>query len=147
MNRKDTVLNIEALKEGLKKHNERPDGPLFKMQNDPRVLPVGRFLRDHSLDELPQLWNVLRGDMSLIGPRPHLPDEVIEYSTYDYLRLECIPGISCLPQIRGRNEIGFREWVDLDLEYRKNWSLGYDFKILFKTILVVLAPVKRIIKR
>lgn len=135
------VINAEALKESLRKHNERPDGPLFKLTDDPRVTRIGRFLRKTSLDEIPQLWNVLKGDMSLIGPRPHLPDEVAEYSDADKLRLECIPGIACLPQILGRDSLGFREWVDLDLKYRKNWSLKYDFTIFFKTVQVVLRPI------
>ncbi len=135
------VMNAEALKQTLLHQNERPDGPLFKLSNDPRVTRIGRFLRKTSLDEIPQLWNVLKGDMSLIGPRPHLPDEVAAYEDADRLRLECIPGISCLPQIRGRDTIGFREWVDLDLEYRKNWSLSFDFAIFFKTVQVVLHPV------
>ncbi|MDC7228003.1 MAG: sugar transferase [Spirochaetales bacterium] len=135
------VKNAEALKAELLKYNERPDGPLFKMKDDPRVTKIGRFLRKTSLDELPQLWNVLKGDMSLIGPRPHLPEEVDEYDNYDHLRLECMPGVSCLPQIKGRDDLGFREWVDLDLEYRKNWTFMYDFKILWQTAKVVLDPV------
>jgi len=135
------VLNADALKKDLMDLNERPDGPLFKLTNDPRVTKIGRFIRKTSLDELPQLWNVLRGDMSLIGPRPHLPSEVEAYSDVDNLRLECIPGISCLPQIYGRDSLGFRQWVDYDLQYRKEWSLGYDFRILFKTVGVVLSPV------
>jgi exopolysaccharide biosynthesis polyprenyl glycosylphosphotransferase len=134
------VPNAEALKKELLARNERPDGPLFKLTNDPRVTKIGKFLRDSSLDEIPQLWNVLKGDMSLIGPRPHLPSEVKEYSDQDNLRLECIPGISCLPQIFGRDTLGFREWVDYDLKYRKEWSLFYDCKIFVKTIFVVLKP-------
>lgn len=134
------ILNADSLKEQLLKFNERPDGPLFKLTDDPRVTPVGRFLRKTSLDEIPQFFNVLRGDMSLIGPRPHLPSEVLSYSDKDNLRLECIPGISCLPQIYGRDTLGFREWVDLDLKYRKNWSLFYDIKIMFKTARIVLEP-------
>jgi lipopolysaccharide/colanic/teichoic acid biosynthesis glycosyltransferase len=135
------VPNAEELKKDLLDRNERPDGPLFKLTNDPRVTKVGRFLRKSSLDELPQFWNVLKGDMSIIGPRPQLPHEVAEYGDEDNLRLECIPGISCLPQIYGRNTLGFRDWINLDLEYRKNWSLTYDFLILFKTAKVVLKPV------
>ena len=134
------VPKAEALKKDLLKFNERPDGPLFKMPDDPRVTKIGRFLRKTSLDEIPQFWNVLKGDMSLIGPRPHLPEEVASYTDRDRLRLECIPGISCLPQVRGRNTLGFREWVDLDLEYRKNWTILYDFQILFQTALVILRP-------
>jgi len=137
------VANAEQLKKQLMKYNERPDGPLFKMKQDPRITPFGRIMRKYSLDELPQLWNILKGDMSVIGPRPHLAEEVEEYEALDHLRLECMPGLSCLPQLKGRDEIGFREWVDLDLEYRKNWSLFYDVKIFFKTIFVVLEPLKR----
>jgi exopolysaccharide biosynthesis polyprenyl glycosylphosphotransferase len=138
------VPNAEALKAQLLASNERPDGPLFKMTNDPRVTRIGRFLRKTSLDEIPQFINVLKGDMSLIGPRPHLPSEVAAYSDRDSLRLECIPGISGLPQIYGRDTLGFREWVDLDLQYRKNWSLASDFSILGKTVAVVLAPLNRV---
>jgi exopolysaccharide biosynthesis polyprenyl glycosylphosphotransferase len=137
------VVNAEKLKQALLAMNERPDGPLFKIRNDPRVTRIGRILRDTSLDEFPQFINVLKGDMSLIGPRPHLPDEVAAYSDQDNLRLECIPGISCLPQIRGRDTIGFREWVDLDLEYRRRWSLWFDFAIIHHTALVVLNPLLR----
>jgi exopolysaccharide biosynthesis polyprenyl glycosylphosphotransferase len=135
------VVDADSRKRDLLDLNERPDGPLFKLTNDPRVTRIGKILRKTSLDELPQLWNVLKGDMSLIGPRPHLPQEVEAYSDVDNLRLECIPGISCLPQIYGRDSLGFRQWVDYDLQYRKEWSLGYDFRILFKTIGVVLSPV------
>ena len=137
------VKNAEALKTDLMSLNERPDGPLFKMTEDPRVTSVGRILRKYSLDELPQFWNVLRGDMSLIGPRPHLPEEVLDYEPIDCLRLECVPGISCLPQIKGRDDLGFREWVDLDLEYRKNWSFKYDFWIMWETVKVVMSPLFR----
>ena len=134
------VLNAEKKKAELLRYNERKDGPLFKMKNDPRITGIGRVLRKYSLDELPQLWNVFKGDMSLVGPRPHLPDEVREYTALDYLRLECIPGVTCLPQIYGRNSLSFREWVDYDLQYRQNWSLLMDFKILGRTAAVVLSP-------
>ena len=117
------------------------------MQKDPRVTRIGRLLRRFSLDEFPQFFNVLRGDMSLIGPRPHLPEEVAEYSDKDFLRLECIPGIACLPQIQGRDTIGFREWVDLDLEYRRNWSPAYDLAIIGKTVKVALRPFVELLKR
>ncbi len=137
------VTNAEALKEGLLDQNERPDGPLFKISNDPRVTRVGKFLRKTSLDEIPQLWNVLKGDMSLIGPRPHLPEEVAAYAPEDLLRLECIPGIACLPQLYGRDTIGFRDWVDLDLEYRKNWSLFYDFSLFFRILHLLVKPKKK----
>lgn len=134
------VVDAEKLKAQLLKDNQRQDGPLFKMENDPRVTPIGRFLRKFSLDEIPQLLNILKGEMCFIGPRPHLPSEVEHYNPRDYLRLECIPGISCLPQIRDRNNIGFREWVELDLYYRNHWSIFLDLKIFVKTIGVALAP-------
>lgn len=134
------VVNAEKLKEDLMKDNQRKDGPLFKMENDPRVTPIGRILRKFSLDEIPQLLNILKGEMCFIGPRPHLPSEVAHYTSRDYLRLECIPGLSCLPQIRDRNNIGFREWVELDLYYRNHWSIMMDLKIFIKTIGVALAP-------
>lgn len=134
------VKDAEKRKAELLALNERPDGPLFKITDDPRVTRIGAFLRKTSLDEIPQFWNVLKGDMSIIGPRPHLPNEVAAYSDMDNLRLECIPGIACLPQIRGRDTIGFREWVDLDLEYRKNWSILYDMRIMLGVARVVLRP-------
>ncbi|MEJ2664039.1 MAG: sugar transferase, partial [Spirochaetia bacterium] len=101
---------------------------------------VGRIIRRYSLDELPQLINVLKGDLSLVGPRPHLLQEVKSYSPHDMLRLECVPGITGLPQIYGRNTIGFKKWVSLDLSYRKNWSFYFDLKILVKSLRVVVAP-------
>lgn len=134
------VMNADKLKDKLMDQNQRKDGPLFKMENDPRVTPVGRFLRKFSLDEFPQLINIIRGEMCFIGPRPHLPKEVEHYTSRDCLRLECIPGLSCLPQIKDRNNIGFREWVELDLLYRKKWSIFLDFKIFIKTIGVALEP-------
>lgn len=141
------VKNAEALKKDLLAFNERPDGPLFKMRKDPRVTRIGELLRKFSLDEFPQFFNVLRGDMSLIGPRPHLPEEVAEYANRDFLRLECIPGIACLPQIQGRDTIGFREWVDLDLEYRRKWSPVYDLEIMGKTAKVALRPLAELFKK
>jgi lipopolysaccharide/colanic/teichoic acid biosynthesis glycosyltransferase len=110
------------------------DGPVFKIKRDPRITPIGRFLRKWSIDELPQLWNVLWGDMSLVGPRPPLPDEVERYATFERRRLSMRPGITCLWQVRGRNEIGFQEWVKLDLEYIDNWSLARDIEILLRTV-------------
>jgi lipopolysaccharide/colanic/teichoic acid biosynthesis glycosyltransferase len=127
--------NADREKEKLLLFNARGDGPLFKMRNDPRVTRIGGLLRRYSLDEFPQFLNVLLGSMSLVGPRPHLPQEVAEYREGDYLRLECMPGIVCLPQVSGRNTtIGFREWVDLDLAYRRMWSLSLDISIMTKTI-------------
>ena len=131
-------INADKLKNNLLKYNERIDGPLFKIHDDPRVTKVGKILRKYSMDELPQLLNVLKGDMSIVGPRPHLISEVNEYSYKDILRLECIPGITCFPQINGRNTISFRKWVDLDLLYRKKWSLLLDLKIIAETLKVVI---------
>ncbi len=135
------VVDADKKKAELLAYNERKDGPLFKMRNDPRITRIGRIIRKYSLDELPQFLNVLKGDMSLVGPRPHLPSEVEEYGDKDYLRLECIPGVTCLPQIYGRSSLSFREWVDFDLEYRRNWSISLDLKIISKTVSVLLEPV------
>jgi lipopolysaccharide/colanic/teichoic acid biosynthesis glycosyltransferase len=137
------TVHAEQQKTKLLPLNERPDGPLFKMAKDPRVTKVGRVLRKHNLDELPQLLNVWLGNMSLVGPRPHLPEEVTAYRGKDYLRLECMPGIVCLPQLVGSKMIGFREWVELDLRYRKNWSLQLDLRILSKAVKLTLATFAR----
>ena len=133
------VTDAEQRKQELAVFNEM-SGPVFKMTNDPRVIPVGRFLRKYSLDELPQLYNVLRGEMSLVGPRP-LP--VAEVKCFDELshrrRLSVKPGLTCLWQIKGRNKVAdFKEWVRLDLEYIDNWSLWLDLKILLQTVPAVL---------
>ena len=108
------------------------------MRNDPRVTTIGRFLRKSSIDEWPQLWNVLRGDMSLVGPRAPLPDEVKEYLRWQRRRLSVKPGMTCLWQISGRSEIDFHEWMKLDLHYIDNWSLALDLKILLYTLPAVL---------
>ncbi|HEX3628453.1 MAG TPA: sugar transferase [Verrucomicrobiae bacterium] len=133
------VTNAEQYKHELEAMNEM-SGPVFKLTNDPRVTAVGRFLRKYSLDELPQLWNVLRGDMSLVGPRPLPVDEVKRFSDLAHRRrLSVKPGLTCLWQIGGRNQIfDFKEWVRLDLEYIDNWSLWLDVKILLLTIPAVL---------
>ena len=120
------------------KHLNEMDGPTFKMRNDPRVTPLGRFLRRSSIDEWPQFWNVLMGDMSLVGPRAPLPDEVKEYARWHRRRLSVKPGVTCLWQISGRSEIDFHEWMKLDLHYIDNWSLFLDFKILLYTLPAVL---------
>jgi exopolysaccharide biosynthesis polyprenyl glycosylphosphotransferase len=114
------------------------DGPVFKIKDDPRITPMGKFLRRTSIDELPQLWNVLVGHMSLIGPRPPVPEEVEKYETWQIRRLSMRPGITCLWQISGRNEINFRKWMELDLEYIDSWSLLLDLKIFLRTIPAVL---------
>lgn len=129
----------EETLEELKKRNTMK-GPLFKMDRDPRITPVGRFLRKTSIDEIPQFWNVLKGDMSLVGPRPPLPDEVNDYKGWHRRRLSMKPGITGLLQVSGRSDvIDFNRWVELDLEYIDNWSLWLDMKILFKTVFVVLS--------
>jgi exopolysaccharide biosynthesis polyprenyl glycosylphosphotransferase len=113
-------------------------GPVFKIRHDPRITSVGKWLRRISLDEIPQFWNVLRGDMSLVGPRPPLPHEVAEYETFDRRRLSMRPGITCLWQVGGRNSVDFDDWVKLDLEYIDTWSLASDLKILARTIPAVM---------
>jgi exopolysaccharide biosynthesis polyprenyl glycosylphosphotransferase len=115
------------------------DGPVFKIKDDPRITHVGRFLRRSSLDELPQLINVLLGDMSVVGPRPNLPSEVSQYLPWQKRRLEVVPGITCFWQIAGRSHIGFQEWMRLDLEYVRNRSLATDLKIMLKTVPAVIA--------
>ncbi|MBI3656774.1 MAG: sugar transferase [Acidobacteria bacterium] len=120
------------------RHLNEMGGPVFKMRNDPRVTSLGRFLRKSSIDELPQLYNVLKGDMSLVGPRAPLPEEVREYTRWQRRRLSVKPGITCLWQVSGRNEVDFDEWMTMDLRYIDNWSLALDLKILLKTIPTVL---------
>jgi len=129
--------DAEAVRGALEGKNEM-DGPAFKIKNDPRVTPVGRVLRKLSIDELPQLWNVLRGDMSLVGPRPPLPSEVAKYERWQRRRLSMRPGLTCIWQVSGRNAVNFQRWMEMDLEYIDNWSLGLDLKIILKTIPTVL---------
>lgn len=131
------VVNAEMKKRELEKMNEM-DGPVFKIRRDPRITKIGRFIRRTSIDELPQLFNVLKGDMSLVGPRPPLPVEVDLYQLWQRRRLSLKPGVTCIWQVSGRNKIKFERWMEMDLEYIDNWSLWLDFKILFKTIFVVL---------
>ena len=130
--------DAESQKAALMARNESKDGVIFKMKDDPRITKVGRFLRRTSLDELPQLWNVFIGDMSLVGPRPPVPSEVLEYTLEDRKRLDVIPGITCLWQIKGRSEIPFNEQVRLDKEYILAPSVWKDIVILFKTIPAIL---------
>lgn len=127
----------EKLKE-LQKYNEITDGPAFKMHNDPRITKVGRFIRKTSLDELPQLLNIFLGDMSIVGPRPPLPKEVEQYTPYQRQRLGVKQGLTCYWQCSGRNNIGFEEWVELDLKYIKERGIWTDIKIILKTVLAVL---------
>ncbi len=140
-----TFLKLRSMVDGADRtrhhvvHLNEADGPVFKISNDPRVTRVGRFLRVTSIDEIPQFINVLRGEMSLVGPRPPLPAEVAQYEPWQLHRLDVLPGITCLWQISGRSRIGFQEWMRLDLEYIKHRSLGLDLKILFRTIPAVLS--------
>ncbi len=143
--RRFTLLKFRTMVRGA--DDERPElghlnemgGPVFKIRHDPRVTPLGRLLRRFSLDELPQLWNVLKGDMSLVGPRPPLPEEVQSYHRWQRRRLSMRPGLTCLWQIAGRNEIDFDRWMELDLEYIDHWSPSLDLKILARTIPAVLS--------
>lgn len=131
------VEGAEGMKDSLNGLNEMK-GPVFKIKNDPRVTRFGAFLRRSSMDELPQLFNVLKGEMSIVGPRPPLPSEVEKYEVWQRRRMSMKPGLTCIWQISGRNNIGFDRWMTLDLEYIDKWSLGLDLKILLKTIPVVL---------
>jgi exopolysaccharide biosynthesis polyprenyl glycosylphosphotransferase len=131
------VVDAEAKRASLEALNEM-DGPVFKIANDPRITRVGRFLRRTSIDELPQIINVLKGDMSLVGPRPPLASEVDQYAWANRKRISIMPGITCLWQVSGRNDVSFQEWMELDRRYIETWSLWLDLKILLKTIPVVL---------
>jgi len=130
-------VDAEKRLEELLKKNEK-EGPIFKMKNDPRITPLGRFLRHYSLDELPQLFNVLFGDMSLVGPRPPLPREVAQYDDKAFRRLSVMPGITCLWQICGRSDTTFEEWLALDDFYVEHMSFWLDLKILLKTPFAVI---------
>lgn len=127
------VVNAEELKEKLAAQNEM-SGPMFKMKDDPRVTKVGKFIRKTSLDELPQLWNVLKGDMSLVGPRPSLPKEVAQFEEWMYKRLEVKPGLTCYWQVSGRNNIDFEDWMKLDIRYVEEKNLWIDIKLIFRTV-------------
>lgn len=131
--------DAEQRRRQLEQANEMQGGVLFKMKNDPRVTRVGRWIRKFSIDELPQLWNVLVGDMSLVGPRPALPREVAQYSLLDRARLDAAPGITCIWQVSGRSEIPFEQQVKLDLRYIRVQSLLEDCKILLLTVPAVLS--------
>jgi exopolysaccharide biosynthesis polyprenyl glycosylphosphotransferase len=131
------VVNAEELKAKLMALNEQA-GPVFKMKRDPRITPIGRFIRKFSIDELPQLINVLRGEMSLVGPRPPVPSEVARYEAWQRRRLSVRPGLTCVWQVSGRNEISFEEWMYLDMQYIDHWSLAQDFELILRTVPVVL---------
>lgn len=133
------VTNADKLKEKLMAQNEI-EGAMFKMQNDPRVTKIGKFIRKYSLDELPQLCNVLIGDMSLVGPRPPLPKEVEQYTDRDLLRLMVKPGCTGLWQVTSRSSASFSEMVNLDLRYIERRSLRYDFILILKTIKIMIVP-------
>lgn len=133
------IVNADQLLDKLKNQNE-VDGAMFKMKNDPRITKIGHFIREHSLDELPQLVNVLRGDMSLVGPRPPLPSEVKQYTNYDMQRLFVVPGCTGLWQATERSNVGFNEMVKLDLTYIQNASVKLDLLIIWKTIVIIFKP-------
>lgn len=130
------VVNAEELKDKLKENNEM-SGPMFKMKDDPRITKIGKFIRKTSIDELPQLINVLKGDMSLVGPRPSLPKEVKEFEPWMIRRLEVKPGLTCFWQVSGRNSIDFEDWMKLDIRYVNERSLWLDIKLIFKTFFVL----------
>jgi exopolysaccharide biosynthesis polyprenyl glycosylphosphotransferase len=131
------VANAEALRASLASRNERT-GPVFKIADDPRITRLGRFLRKFSIDELPQLVNVLRGDMSLVGPRPALPAEGSDYEGWQRRRLSVRPGLTCVWQVSGRNQVSFGTWMLLDMRYIDHWSLWADLRLIFLTVPVVL---------
>lgn len=130
------IMEAENLLDELKGKNEM-SGPMFKMKRDPRVTSIGRFIRKTSIDELPQLFNVLKGEMSLVGPRPNLPKEVDKFSDYHKQKLLGKPGLTCYWQIMGRNEIGFEEWMELDIKYLRERNTWIDIKLIIKTFFVL----------
>ena len=131
------VVDAEAKRKELEAANEM-SGPVFKISRDPRITRIGAFIRKFSIDELPQLYNVLRGEMSIVGPRPPIPAEVVQYERWQMRRLSMRPGLTCIWQVSGRNNINFETWMQLDLEYIDNWSLLLDIKLILKTFPVVL---------
>jgi lipopolysaccharide/colanic/teichoic acid biosynthesis glycosyltransferase len=143
--RKFAFLKLRSMQQdaeelrGLLLHLNQAQGPAFKLHNDPRVTRVGKLLRKTSLDELPQLWHVLKGDMSLVGPRPPFPEEVEKYEPWMLKRLSVRPGLTCLWQIRGRSDLSFEEWMRLDIEYVDRCSFLLDVKILVLTVPAVLS--------
>lgn len=131
------VVNAEELKEKLLAKNEM-SGPMFKIKEDPRVTKIGKFIRKTSIDELPQLINILKGEMSLVGPRPSLQSEVMHFEDWMRIRLEVKPGLTCYWQVSGRNDIGFIEWMKLDVKYVKERNILIDLKLILKTIFLLV---------
>lgn len=131
------VVGADGMIGDLKSKNEK-DGPVFKIKNDPRVTRVGKFIRKTSIDELPQLWNVLKGDMSIVGPRPPLPSEVEQYSDYERQRLLVTPGLTCYWQVcHGRDSVGFSRWIDMDIKYIRNRGFMVDLVLILRTVVAV----------
>lgn len=130
------VTNAENLLDKLKDKNEM-SGPMFKMKEDPRVTKVGRFIRKTSIDELPQLFNVIKGEMSLVGPRPNLPTEVVKFTEFQKTKLLAKPGLTCYWQVMGRSNIGFEEWMRLDIKYIEERNTWIDLKLIFRTFWVL----------
>jgi exopolysaccharide biosynthesis polyprenyl glycosylphosphotransferase len=130
------VIEAEKLIDKLKEKNEM-SGPMFKIKEDPRITSFGRFIRKTSIDELPQFFNVLKGDMSLVGPRPNLPREVIKFSEYHKQKLLTKPGLTCYWQVMGRSTIGFEEWMELDIKYIRERNLWIDIKLIIRTFFVL----------
>jgi lipopolysaccharide/colanic/teichoic acid biosynthesis glycosyltransferase len=133
------IQGADELKEQLWDQNDHKDSVTFKIRRDPRVTRIGSFLRKTSIDELPQLWNVLRGDMSIVGPRPPVPSEVAEYSAYQRRRLEVKPGLTCIWQVSGRGDVPFDGQIEQDIEYIENRSLWLDIRLIAKTVPAVLS--------
>ena len=131
------VINAEEVKKNLIEKNEM-SGPMFKMKNDPRITRIGKFIRKTSIDELPQLVNIIKGDMSLVGPRPSLPEEISEFEPWMLERLIVRPGLTCYWQVMGRNNIDFEDWMKLDLDYVHNRCIRVDIELIFKTFKVLL---------
>jgi len=132
------VVDSDKIRKQILQQNDDGSSVRFKMKHDPRVTPIGRFIRKFSIDELPQLWSVLKGDMTLVGPRPPLPSEVAEYTLADRRRLDVVPGLTCFWQVMGRSEIPFNEQVQLDVRYIDSHNVWLDIKLLFKTVPAVL---------
>lgn len=129
--------DAESMQDELMKYNEM-DGPVFKIKNDPRITKVGKFIRKYSIDELPQLVNILKGDMSIVGPRPPLPNEVAQYNEYQLQRLLITPGLTCFWQAYGRSNLSFEDWIDMDMKYIKRRSTMLDISLILRTINAVL---------